>query len=50
MNKASQYLWFKLISAGAIVGVFTGIGVAMVSLVYQATAQRIVDSQGKATR
>jgi Na+-translocating ferredoxin:NAD+ oxidoreductase RnfG subunit len=47
MIKAAQYSWFKLVSAGLIIGVFTGIGMAMVGLVYQPTVQRILDHQGE---
>ncbi|MES9851248.1 MAG: electron transport complex subunit RsxG [Candidatus Thiodiazotropha sp. L084R] len=49
MNRGSNY-FFKLLSTGLTVGVFTAIGVTLVSLVHQATAEQIFENQREAIR
>lgn len=49
MNRLPSH-FYKLISTGLTVGIFTAIGVTMVSLVHQVTAEQIFENQREATR
>ncbi|MEW8625150.1 MAG: electron transport complex subunit RsxG [Candidatus Thiodiazotropha sp.] len=44
MNSAFQHR-FKLVTAGLVLGLFTALGVTMVTLVHEKTAQRIAENQ-----
>jgi electron transport complex protein RnfG len=48
MNQLTQ-AWLKLLTTGTILGFFTAIGVSMVILVHEVTAQQIAENQRQAT-
>jgi electron transport complex protein RnfG len=48
MKKTTQ-AWLKLLTTGTILGIFTAVGVSMVTLVHQVTAEQIAENQRQAT-